>query len=133
MQEICIFSLEKSISGAIISEEFNTNKKNMDFSKAGELMKLQQEAMKVKKELENTLIEAEVDGLVVTVNGEMKVEKVEFETDTLIGDKAALEKAIAEAVNKGMKKAQEVAGDKMQGVMQGMGMGDMMGGLPGGM
>jgi len=96
-------------------------------------MKLQQEAMKVKKELENTLIEAEVDGLVVTVNGEMKVEKVEFETDTLIGDKAALEKAIAEAVNKGMKKAQEVAGTKMQWVMQGMGMGDMMNGLGNGM
>ncbi|NDK09828.1 YbaB/EbfC family nucleoid-associated protein [Candidatus Gracilibacteria bacterium] len=103
----------------------------MDFSKAGELMKLQQEAMKVKKELENTLIEAEVDGLVITVNGEMKVEKVEFESDALIGNKAGLEKAILEAVNKGMKKAQDVAGEKMQGVMQGMGMGDMLGGLPG--
>jgi len=101
-------------------------------------MKLQQEAMKVKKELENTLIEAEVDGLVVTVNGEMKVEKTEFESDTLIpgldaNQKAALEKAIMEAVNKGMKKAQEVAGTKMQGVMQGMGMGDMMNGLWNGM
>ena len=94
-------------------------------------MKLQQEAMKVKKELENTLIEAEVDGLVVTVNGEMKIEKVEFESDNLIGDKAGLEKAIAEAVNKGMKKAQEVAGDKMQWVMQGMGLWDMMGGAGG--
>lgn len=108
----------------------------MDFSKAGELLKLQQEAMKVKKELENTLIEAEVDGLVITVNGEMKVEKAEFETDMLVpglsaAQKAALEKAIMEAVNKGMKKAQEVAGEKMQGVMQGMGLGDMMGGLKG--
>lgn len=108
----------------------------MDFSKAGELLKLQQEAMKVKKELENTLIEAEVDGLVITVNGEMKVEKADFETSTLIpglssGQKAALEKAIMDAVNKGMKKAQEVAGEKMQGVMQGMGLGDMMGGMKG--
>ena len=108
----------------------------MDFSKAGELMKLQQEAMKVKKELENTLIEAEVAGLVVTVNGEMKVEKADFETDTLIpglnaAQKEALQKAIMEAVNKGMKKAQEVAGDKMQGVMQWMGLGDMMGWMPG--
>lgn len=94
----------------------------MDFSKAGELMKLQQEAMKIKKELENTYIEAEVDGLVVTVNGEMKVEKVEFEDTKIIGDKAALEKAILEAVNKGMKKAQEVAAQKMQGVMGSMGM-----------
>ncbi|MCH2188696.1 YbaB/EbfC family nucleoid-associated protein [Candidatus Gracilibacteria bacterium] len=103
----------------------------MDFSKAGELMKLQQEAMKVKKELENTQIEAEVDGLVVTINGEMKVEKVEFEDTKLIGDKAALEKAIMEAVNKGMKKAQEVAAEKMQGVMGQMGMNMPNGGLPG--
>lgn len=86
----------------------------MDFSKAGELMKLQQEAMKVKKELENTIIEAEHQGLVVSVNGEMKIEKVEFETDELVGDKKGLEEAIMIAVNKGMKKAQEVAGEKMQ-------------------
>ena len=72
----------------------------MDFSKAGELMKLQQEAMKIKKELENTYIESEVDGLVITVNGEMKVEKVEFEDTKIIGDQAALEKAIMEATNK---------------------------------
>lgn len=77
----------------------------MDFSKAGEMMKLQQEAMKVKKELENTFIEAEVNGLVVTVNGEMKVEKVEFETNDLIpglsdAQKEALGVAIQEAVNK---------------------------------
>jgi len=91
-------------------------------------MKLQQEAMKIKKELENTYIEAEVDGLVITVNGEMKVEKVEFEDTKIIGDQAALEKAIMEAVNKGMKKAQEVAAEKMQGVMGQMGMN-----LPGGM
>lgn len=99
-------------------------------------MKLQQEAMKVKKELENTLIEAEVNGLVITVNGEMKVEKTEFELDTLVPglsptQKKALEEAITGAVNKGMKKAQEVAGEKMQGVMQWMGLWDMMGGLPG--
>jgi DNA-binding protein YbaB len=56
----------------------------MDFSQAGEMLKLQQEAMKIKKELENILIEAEVGGLVVTVNGEMKVEKVDFETSDLI-------------------------------------------------
>jgi len=32
------------------------------------MMKLQQEAMKVKKDLENTIIEAEVNGLVISVN-----------------------------------------------------------------
>ena len=91
-------------------------------------MKLQQEAMKIKKDLENTFIESEDDGLVVTVNGEMKVEKVEFEDTAIIWDKAALEKAILEAINKWMKKAQEVAAGKMQWVMGQMGMN-----LPGGM
>ena len=99
-------------------------------------MKLQQEAMKVKKDLENTIIEAEENGLVIAVNGEMKVEKSEFETDNLIqglssSQKKALEEAITNAVNKGMKKAQDVAGEKMQWVMQWMGMGDMMNGMNG--
>lgn len=107
----------------------------MDFSKAGEMMKLQQEAMKVKKELENTIIEAEVNGLVISVNGEMKVEKVDFETLDLIpglttAQKEALESAIAEAVNKWVKKSQEVAAGKMQGVMSAMGMNFPAGWLP---
>ncbi len=104
---------------------------NMDFSKAWELMKLQQEAMKVKKELENTYIESEVNGLVITVNWEMKVEKVEFESTELIWNKEGLETAIQDAVNKWIKKSQEVAAEKMQGVMGQMGMWDMMNGLPG--
>ena len=99
----------------------------MDFSKAWELMKLQQEAMKTKKELENTLIEAEVDWLVITINWEMKIEKVEFEDVSIIWNQAILEKAILEAVNKGMKKAQEIATEKMQWVMWQMGVN-----LPGG-
>lgn len=108
----------------------------MDFSKAWEMMKLQQEAMKVKKELENTYIESEVNWLVITVNGEMKVEKTEFETDALISglskeQKESLEKAITEAVNKWVKESQKVAADKMQWVMGQMWMWDMMGWLPG--
>lgn len=112
----------------------------MDFSKAWEMMKLQQEAMKVKKELENTVIEAEVNGLVISVNGEMKVEKTEFESDSLISwlsasQKEALENAITEAVNKWVKKSQEVAASKMQWVMSAMGMNMPSGGgmpsLPG--
>lgn len=99
----------------------------MDFSQAWKLMKLQQDAMKIKKELENTIIEAEVGWLVISVNGEMKVEKVEFETLDLIpwlsqSQKEALEKAILESVNKWVKKSQELASEKMQGVMGQMGL-----------
>jgi DNA-binding protein YbaB len=94
----------------------------MDFSKAWELLKLQQEAMKIKKELENTLIESEINWLVITFNWEMKAEKVEFETLDLISwltpeQKLALEKAIQDSVNKWVKKSQEVAASKMQWVM----------------
>lgn len=105
----------------------------MDFSQAQEMLKLQQEAMKIKKELENTLIESEVGGLVITVNGEMKVEKAEFEGTELIpwlsdAQKTALEQAIMEAINKGVKKSQEVATEKMKWVMWKMGL-NMPGGL----
>jgi len=95
--------------------------------------------MKIKKELENTFIEAEVNWLVITVNWEMKVEKVDFETNDLIknlndSEKTALETAIQEAVNKWVKKSQEVAAEKMQWVMAQMWMGWAAGGwmwLPG--
>ncbi|MCT4616870.1 MAG: YbaB/EbfC family nucleoid-associated protein [Candidatus Gracilibacteria bacterium] len=93
----------------------------MDYSKMGELMKMQQEMAKIQKELENTLVESEVDGLVITFNGKMEVEKVEFEDTSIIGNKEALEKAILEATNKGLKESQRIAGERMQGVMQGMG------------
>lgn len=108
----------------------------MDFWDAKKMMQLQQEAMKVKKELVNTLIEAEVEWLVITVNWEMKIEKVDFETANLIpnldsSQKEALEKAITESVNKWMKKAQEVAAEKMQWVMWQMWMNMPNGWLPG--
>lgn len=108
----------------------------MDFSKAWELLKLQQEAMKIKKELENTFIESEVWWLVITVNWEMKVEKVDFETAELIpglssSQKEALEKAILDSINKWIKKSQEVAASKMQWVMSQMGLNMPAGWLPG--
>ena len=107
----------------------------MDMSKMWDLMKLQQEAMKIKKKLENTIIEAEVSGLVVSVNGEMKVEKVDFETLELIPwlskeQKAALEKAIMDAVNKWVIKSQEVAAKEMQWVMGQMGLNMPTWGMP---
>ncbi len=103
----------------------------MDYSKAKELMRLQQEMSKVKKDLANTHIEAEVDGLVITIDGEMKVVSVIFEDKSLIGDEKKLEKAIMEATNKGMKKAQEIASTKMQSVAKDMGidLGGMLSGM----
>ena len=102
----------------------------MDYSKAKELMKLQQDMQKIKKELSNTHIEAEVDGVVITVDAEMKVVKTQITDSSILQDQKKLENAFTEAANKGMKKAQEIAAQKMQGVAKGMGL-DLPGGLPG--
>lgn len=94
----------------------------MDFKKAQELMKLQQEAQKIQEELSNIHIEAEVDGVVVTVDGQMKCVAVAIEDSSILADQARLEKAIMESINKGIKKSQEVAASKMQGIMGSMGL-----------
>lgn len=94
----------------------------MDFNQAKELMKLQQEAQKIQEELSNTHIEAEFDGLVVTIDGQLKVVKVIIEDKTLLTDEKRLVVAIAEATNKWMKKSQEIAAEKMKGVMGKMGL-----------
>lgn len=94
----------------------------MDFKQAQELMKLQQQAQKIQEELSNTHIEAEVDGVVVTIDGQLKVVSTVIEDASILQDKAKMEKAITEAINKGMKKAQEIAADRMRGVMGQMGL-----------
>lgn len=94
----------------------------MDYNKAKDLMKLQQEASKIQNELSNIHIEAESDGFVVTIDGQMKCVKVEIEDETLLKDKARLEKAALEAINKGLKKSQEIAAEKMKSVMGNMGL-----------
>jgi DNA-binding protein YbaB len=94
----------------------------MDFKQAQELMKLQQQAQKIQEELSNTHIEAEVDGVVVTIDGQLKVVTTVIEDKSILADQARLEKALTDAVNKGMKKAQEIAADRMRGVMGQMGL-----------
>ncbi len=94
----------------------------MDFKQAQEMMKLQQQAQKIQEELSNTHIEAEVDGVVVTIDGQLKVVSSVIENAELLRDQKKLEKAITEAINKGMKKAQEIAADRMKGVMSQMGL-----------
>ena len=94
----------------------------MDFKQAQDLMKLQQQAQKIQDELSNTHIEAEVDGVVVTIDGQLKVVTTVIEDKSILADQARLEKAVTEAVNKGMKKAQEIAAERMRGVMGQMGL-----------
>lgn len=92
----------------------------MDYGKAKELLKLQQEAQKIQNELSNIHIEAETDGFVVTIDWQMKIISVTIENNDLLKDKARLEKSAAEAINKWLKKSQEIAAEKMKWVMWSM-------------
>jgi DNA-binding protein YbaB len=94
----------------------------MDFKQAQEMMKLQQQAQKIQEELSNTHIEAEVDGVVVTIDGQLKVVSTVIEDISIMQDQKKLEKALTDAINKGMKKAQEIAAERMKGVMSQMGL-----------
>jgi DNA-binding protein YbaB len=94
----------------------------MDYAKAKELLKLQQEAQKIQNELSNTHIEAEVDGVVLTFDGQLKCVAVKIENPDVLKDAARLEKAILEAANKGLRKSQEIAAEKMKGIMGSMGL-----------
>lgn len=92
----------------------------MDYNKAKELLKLQQDAQKIQNELSNIHIEAEVDWFVVTIDWQMKIIAVTIENDSLLNDKKRLEKASLEAINKWLKKSQEIAAEKMKWVMWSM-------------
>ncbi len=92
------------------------------FQQAKDMYKLQKEAKAIKKELANIHIEAEEDGVVVTINAEMEVINVTI-SDEAAQDKGRLEKNLVKAFNKGLKKGQEIAAEKMKGVMSMMGMG----------
>lgn len=92
------------------------------FQQAKDMYKLQKEAKTIKKELSNIHIEAEEDGVIVTVNAELECINVTI-SDEAMQSKDALQKNILKAFNKGLKKGQQIAAEKMKGVMSMMGMG----------
>ena len=92
----------------------------------GDMYKLQKEAKKIKKELAQTHVFAESNGIKVTVNGEQEVLSVEILDESILGDAKALSKNMADATNRALKKAQSIAAERMKSVM------GMMGGAMGG-
>lgn len=86
----------------------------------GDMYKLQREAKKIKKELSNTHIYAEVSNVKVTVTGEQEVVSVEFLDGAPTDNMGKLGKAIVEATNKAIKKSQAIAAEKMKAIMSGM-------------
>jgi len=93
------------------------------FDQAKNLYQLQKQAKEIKKELRNIHIEAEVEGVIVIIDGEQEVVSVTI-ADEAHQNPKKLEENLVKAFNKAIKKSQQIAAEKMKGVM-----GDM--GLPG--
>ena len=85
------------------------------FDKAKDMYQLQKKAKAIKKELKNTHIEAEEDGVIVTVNGEQEVISVQISDEAKQGGK--LEESLKKCFNKAVKKSQQVAAELMKDVM----------------
>lgn len=83
---------------------------------------LQKQAKSVKKDLKNTHIEAEIEGVTVIVNGEQEVvsitinEQIWGELKESEHGKKKLEETLMKALNKALKKAQEIASTKMKDI-----------------
>lgn len=90
------------------------------FSQARDMFRLQREAKRIKKELKNIHVEAEAEGVMVTVNAEQEVISITIAQGTSPDRLPAL---LKDALNRALKKAQVVAAEKMQGVMGQMGFG----------
>jgi len=89
------------------------------FNKAKDLYKLQKQARNIKKQLNNTHIESEQDGVKVTINGEQEIIEIEISQEAL-QDPKKLEKTLVQTINKGIKKSQQIGAELMKDVMGGL-------------
>lgn len=95
-------------------------------SKFKDLYQLQKQAKEIKKKLQNTHIEAEVEGITVTVDGQQEIISVAI-SDEAYSNKKNTEVNLVKALNKAIKRSQQYGADQMKDVMGDMG----LGGVPG--
>ncbi len=88
--------------------------------KAKDMYKLQKQAKEIKKQLKNIHVEAETDGVTITIDGEQHFLNVVI-GEAAPADHDKLGKAIADAANKAVKKSQQIGAEKMKEVMGGLG------------
>lgn len=86
-----------------------------------DMYELQKKAKQIKKQLKNTHIEAEVDGLIVIIDGEQEILEVKI-PEHLLHDAKKLQETLVKCINKAIKKSQQVAAEEMKDIMGGMGL-----------
>ena len=90
------------------------------FGQAKDLYSMQKQAKAIKAQLKNIHIEAEIEGMVVTVDGEQKLIEVKI-PEAMMQNAVKMAKTFVDAANKAIKKSQEIAAEKMKPVMNAMG------------
>ena len=88
---------------------------------AKNMYQLQKQAKEIKKDLHNTHIEADVEGVIVIINGEQEVISVTYPDDAPTSNPRKFNENIVKAFNKALKKSQQIAAERMKGVMGNMG------------
>jgi len=91
------------------------------FDKVKDVYNLQKQARQLKKELKNTHIEAEVDGVTVVIDGEQEVVSIAISAEAGQNPKH-LSESMVKACNKAIKKSQQIAAEKMKPLMGSMNM-----------
>lgn len=91
------------------------------FDKAKDMYAFQKKAKQIKKELKNTHIEAEIEGVIVIIDGEQEIIDVQIPEDKLSNGKK-LSEILVKCLNKAVKKSQQVAADQMKDIMGNMNM-----------
>jgi len=92
------------------------------FNKMKNLMEMKKQADRIKKDLDNMIVEVNtVHGIKIVVNGSQNFQSVEID-DTLINinNKKQLEENILRSINDTIKKSQGLAAEKMKSIMPGL-------------
>lgn len=88
------------------------------FDKIKDMYGFQKQAKQIKKKLKNTHIEAEVDGVIVTIDGEQEVISVVL--PETVDNMQKLGGILVKAFNKAVKKSQQIAAEEMKDIMGGL-------------
>ncbi|MBN1870209.1 MAG: YbaB/EbfC family nucleoid-associated protein [Candidatus Omnitrophica bacterium] len=91
------------------------------FDKMKELMEMKKQADRIKRELDNAVVEVnEVKGVRIVINGSQNFQSLEID-DALVnaGDKKKLENDILRSVNAAIQKSQSAAAQRMKAVLPG--------------
>ena len=92
----------------------------VSFKQARDLFKAQREAKRAQKELKNIHVEAEAQGVKVTVAATFEVVSIAIDESV---PRDRIPSLLVDALNRALKKAQVVSAEKMQGVMGARGLG----------